>query len=100
MAWLRSVLEGGGGWVVCHAFSPVVLLPIDYLGDPLPVQTVLRQEIPEIQKIPLPEDGWRDVRVEVRHDVVVCERGLENGGDGGRVVYGGWVQCEWHGGVD
>ena len=38
--------------------------------------------------------------MEVSHDVVVCESGLEDGGDVGRIVYGGWMECEWHGGLD
>ena len=38
--------------------------------------------------------------VEVGHYVVVCEGGLEEGGDVGGIVYGGWVECERHGLID
>lgn len=58
----------------------------------------MQDEVGEVLKFFRIEYGSGDVRVEEAHYVVVCEGGLEDGGDGGGVGYGGWVEGEGHGG--
>ena len=78
--------------------SPGLL--VNSLGDPLAVDAALGDQVLVEFDVFLPQYGCGNVGVEVSHDVVVCESGLEDGGDVGRIVYGGWMECEWHGGLD
>ena len=56
----------------------------------------MQKEVGKVFKVFFEEDGGGDVRVQVAHYVVVCEGGVEDGGDGVGIGYGGWVEGEGH----